>query len=178
LKRFIVPITYVSFILLLLVGCETGSEPEETKAKELKYEGYTIEIGDQNDIWKLTPKYEYQTEDSNGKSISYEVIGKKDGFGITTSFPITAKKGQKVFWFYWGEEDIKNQTVEVLTHKKGSNEIVRLFSGEFYEGAQINEDEVNMPSNLKFPSSGMWNVLIYSNDEVKGNIVVEVVPRD
>jgi len=173
LKRLI----YASFILLLLIGCETESEPEETKAKEFKHEGSSIEIGDQYEEWNLTPKFDYQTKSSSGESISYEVIGKKDGFGITSSFPITAKKGQKVFWFYWGEEDIKNETVEVLAYKKDSNELVRLFSGEFYERAQINENEVNMPSNLTFQSSGMWNVLVYMNDEVKGNIVVEVVPR-
>ncbi|QHE51607.1 hypothetical protein [Pontibacillus sp. HMF3514] len=178
MKRFIVSITNVFYIFLLLLGCETESEPEETKAKEFKYEGSSIEIGDQNDEWNLTPKYEYQTEDSNGESISYEVIGKKEGFGITSSFPIIAKKGQKVFWFYWGEEDIKNTPVKVLGYKEGSNELVTLFRGEFYEGAQINKDEVNMPSNLTFQSSGIWNVLVYINDEVKGNIVVEVVPKE
>ncbi|KGX91906.1 hypothetical protein [Pontibacillus marinus] len=176
MKRFIVSITYVSFILFLLVGCETESEPEET-TKELKYEGSTIEIGDQSNLWKLTPKYDYQTEGRNGERKTYEVIGKKDGFGITTSFPITAKKGQKFFWFYWGEEDIKNQPVKVLGYKKGSNEIVTLFRGEFYEEAQINEDEVNMPSNLTFQSPGIWNVLVYMDGEVKGNLVVKVVPR-
>lgn len=53
-----------------------------------------------------------------------------------------------------------------------------MFSGQFYEGAQINENEVNMPSLLGFPSSGIWNLLVYVNDELSGNIVVEVVPKN
>lgn len=52
-----------------------------------------------------------------------------------------------------------------------------MFSGEFYKGAQINENEVNMPSHLKFPSSGVWNLLVYINDELSGNIVVEAIPK-
>lgn len=177
--RIFVLLAYLTLLFLLLAGCKTESNTEEKNANniEVKYEGSTIEIKDEYNEWNLTSKFNYQIKSYSGESVTYEVIGKKGSFGITSSFPIVSSKMQKVFWFYWGEENIKNQPVKVLAYKKGSKELIEVFSGEFNEGAQINENEVNMPSNLKLPSSGVWNLLVYINDELSGNIVVEVIPK-
>jgi hypothetical protein len=173
LKKVIVFLITLLLLLCLLTGCESElmNETKDTKARDR-----AIEYVEKYNDWDLSPTFKYDTED-NGVGVTYNVLGKKDSFGITGPFPIVAGVKQKYFWFYWGEKKIKDQPVEIMAYKKGSNELIKLFSGEFYEGAQLNENEVNMPSNLKFPSAGVWNVLIYINDELSGNIVVEVVPK-
>jgi hypothetical protein len=175
LKRIFVFLAYLTFLLFFITGCDTDSKAEDKKAKnlELKHEGL---IPDQYYEWNPTRKFTYQTTDQKtGESVSYEVIGKKNGFGITGPFPITASQKQKYFWFYWGKRNIKDQPVKVMGFNKDSKELITIFEGEFYKAAQINENEVNMPSNLLFPSSGIWNLLIYINNELSGNIVVEIV---
>jgi hypothetical protein len=176
LKKFVVFLITLPLLLCLLSSCETERK-NETKVKDIKDRDSVVKYVEKYSDWDFTPTFKYETEDENGVGITYKVIGKKDSFGIAGPFPIVAGISQKYFWFYWGEKKIKDQPVEIVAYKKGSNELIKLFSGEFYEGAQINENEVNMPSNLKFPSSGVWNVLIYINDELSGNIVVEVVPK-
>jgi hypothetical protein len=180
LKRLTGYFSFIPLLLLVLGGCETESKTVATKVKdnEMKFEGSTIEIKDKYNEWNLTPKYKYQTKDpKTGESVTYEVIGKKDGFGITGPFPIVSNEKQKYLWFYWGKENIKNQPVKVMAYQKGSKELINVFSGEFYEDAQINANEVNMPSNLKFPSSGVWNVLILINNKLSGNFVVKIVSK-
>jgi hypothetical protein len=176
LKRLIIVISSLT-ILLCFFGCESESKTAATKQKdnEVKYEGATIEINDKYKKWNVAPEFKYQTKGQDGGSLTYEVIGNRAGFGITGQFPIVSGEKQKYFWFYWGKENIKNQPVKVMAYKKGSKELINVFEGEFYVGAQINKDEVNMPSNLKFPSSGVWNVLIFINDKLSGNIVVNVI---
>jgi hypothetical protein len=176
LKKFVVFLITLPLLLSLLSSCETEKK-NKPSVKEFKARDRVIEYVEKNNDWNLTPIFKYETEDENGVGITYNVLGKKDSFGITGPFPIVAGIPQKYFWFYWGEEKIKDQPLEIMAYKKGSNELIKLFLGEFYEGAQINGYEVNMPSNLKFPSSGVWNVLIYINDVLSGNIVVEVIPK-
>ncbi|MFD2922188.1 hypothetical protein [Halobacillus naozhouensis] len=177
LKIILIFLGNLTLLLLFLAGCDMKSKPEEENANsmELTYEGAVIELKDEYNEWNLTPTFNYETSSYSGERVIYEVIGKKNSFGITGSFPIVSSKDQKIFWFYWGKENIKNQPVKIMAYKKGSEELIKVFSGEFYEGAQINEDEVNMPSNLRFPTAGVWNLLVYINDELSGNIVVEVV---
>lgn len=112
---------YFSTLLLLLVaGCESGNKMNEI---EVEYDGATVEIPNGYQEWELSPQFEYETQSKSGETLTYEVIGKKDVFGITSGFPIVSNEEtnekQKFFWWYWGEEDIKNQPVKVLGIKKG-----------------------------------------------------------
>lgn len=59
-------------------------------------------------------------QNKKGESLTYEVIGKKGGFGITGPFPIVSSKWKKYFWFYWGGENIKNQPVKIMAYKEDS----------------------------------------------------------
>lgn len=164
---------------LLLIGCQTEGKTEEKKEESMKleYEGIGYEVPEEYRTWNLSSKFQYQTSSSDGNVLEYAILGEKDGFGITGSFPLKAKQGNKYMWFYFGEKDIKNKSVKVMTYKKGTEELIYLHHGEFKEESQVNENEVNMPSNLMFPSSGVWNVLIFIEDEPFGNIVVEVIPK-
>ncbi|WP_079527873.1 hypothetical protein [Halobacillus hunanensis] len=178
MRKSTVYLAILILLLLLVAGCETegNTEKENSKHTDVEYAGSTIKIKDEYSEWNLSSKFDYQTKSYSGESITYEVIGNKHGFGITGKFPIVAGESEKYFWFYWGEENIKNQPVKVMAYKKGSDELNKVFSGKFYEGAQIKEKEVNMPSHLKLPSAGVWNLLVYINDELSGNVVVDVLP--
>jgi hypothetical protein len=39
----------------------------------------------------------------------------------------------------------------------------------------LSPDSVNMPSTLKFPSAGIWKVLVYIDRELYESIVIEAV---
>ncbi|MCC2252345.1 MAG: hypothetical protein ACQEWU_19920 [Bacillota bacterium] len=175
-----VVLVYLMLFLIVFAACETDSKVKEDSVKAIKGndENSTTALNEAYNDWELTPTFEYHTKSKDGEDLTYEVIGKKDAFGITGPFPIVSSKSQKYFWFYWGQENIKNQPVEIMALKKGAKDLIKVFSGEFYSGAQINKNEVNMPSNLLFPSPGVWNVLIFIDDELTGNIVVEVVSTD
>ncbi|MBU0904884.1 MAG: DUF4871 domain-containing protein, partial [Firmicutes bacterium] len=58
--------------------------------------------------------------------------------------------------------------------KDGEEELIDVYSGTFNESAEVSSDSVNMPSHLKFPSAGVWKVLVYINEELYESIVVEV----
>jgi len=43
----------------------------------------------------------------------------------------------------------------------------------FYKDAQVGPGSVNMPSNLEFPSEGIWKLFIYIDKKFYENIVIE-----
>lgn len=171
------------FIILtigFLSACteNTSNETEEPKHEERVNENkidVSYEIPE-ND-WKLSSTFEHSVEYESGEEGSYTVVGNKDGIGFTGPLPIIAKDKQKYFWFYFGKENIYDKRVEVKAIKKGTDELVDVLSGPstFYESAEVSPDSVNMPSHLKFPSAGVWKVLVYIDEKLYESIVVEIV---
>ena len=164
----------------LLAACteNTNDEIEETKVESVNENKNDVsyEISDNN--WELSSKFEHSVVYENGEKGSYEMVGNKETVGFTGVFPIKAKeKSVKYFWFYFGKEDIYDKPVEVKAIKKGTEEAVNILSGPstFYEGAEVSPDSVNMPSHLRFPSAGIWKVLVYIDGELYESIVVKVV---
>ncbi len=150
-------------------------EIEEENAVQDSLDKIRYEIPE-ND-WELTPAFEHSVEYESGEEGSYTVVGSQDGVGFTGPFPIKAKDNQKYFWFYFGKNNIYGQPVEVKVIKKGTEELVDVLSGPsaFYESAEVSPDSVNMPTSLRFPSAGIWKVLVYIEEEFHQSIVVEVV---
>ena len=93
---------------------------------------------------------------------------------MTGPFPIVAKDNQKYMWFYFGNENIYVRHVEVKAIRKGTEELIKVFSGSFFESAKVSSDSVNMPSRLRFPSAGHWKILLYIQGEFYESIVVDV----
>jgi hypothetical protein len=113
----------------------------------------------------------------SGEKGSYTIVGSKDGIGFSGPFPIIATDKQKYFWFYFGAENIYDKPVEVKAIKKGTDEPVNVLlnTSTFYESAEASPGSVNMPSSLKFPSAGIWKVLVYIEGELYESIVIEAV---
>ena len=181
MKRFI-HATFIIVAIGFLAACtENSASKQETERPEQEEnvvnphdkQAYGIEDGD----WELSPTFEHSLQDTDGKEHAYTVVGSRDGVGFTGPFPITANEKQKYFWFYFGEEDIYDQPVEVKAIKKGTEEWVHVLSGPglFYEGARVSPDSVNMPSHLSFPTAGIWKIVISIDGKVDDTIVVEVV---
>jgi hypothetical protein len=175
-KKITLALVIMTLIFLMAACTEETKENEiqepqrEESANEVVYE-----IPD--DGWKLTPSFEHSVVFESGEESSYTIVGSKGGIGFTGPFPIIAKENQKYFWFYLGEENIYDKPVEVKAIKKGTEELVDVLWGPstFYESAEVSPGSVNMPSTLKFPSAGIWKVLVYIDGELYESIVIEAV---
>ena len=166
-----------------LVACTSNSNSETSgELKESKEESEVQESTNEiekvvtEDNWDLSSTFNHSVEYESGEEGSYEIVGNKDTVGFTGPFPIKEGDSQKYFWFYFGKENIYDKTVEVKAIKKGTEETVDILSGPstFYEDAKVSPDSVNMPSSLKFPSAGVWKILVFIDNELYESIVVEV----
>ncbi len=128
----------------------------------------------ETDNWKLSSKFDYTVEPKNSDQHTYKIVGKKDTFGFTGPFPIVSKQPKKYMWFYFGKEDVYDIPVELKAVKKGTDKIINLDSGTFFKSAAVSPDSVNMPSILRFPSAGVWKILVYTNEKHVESIVVNV----
>ncbi len=173
----------LSLILMvgLLVACSSNSNNESGNELEVsKQESEAQKISSKNDEtiieknWELSPEFIHFVEYESGEKGSYEIRGNKDGMGITGPFPIIAKDSQKYMWFYFGAENIYDKPVKIKAIKKGEEDSIEVYSGTFFESAEVSPESVNMPSRLRFPSTGTWKVLVYIEEELFDTIIVKV----
>lgn len=163
-----------------MFGCTNQNEELANELEELKEKNKTKEMANkvvevmEEGNWDLSPIFEHSVVYENGNQGSYEVVGNRKTVGFTGPFPLIAEEPQKYFWFYYGNKNIYDKPVIVKALKKGTEELIDVFSGTFYKDAKVSPQSVNMPSTLKFPSSGLWKVLVYIDDELYESIVVEV----
>jgi hypothetical protein len=174
-------ILFLSMSLLVgtLIACtdtniENEGVPEETNQEEIQETTNEVVYEIPNDSWDLSSTFEHSILDEDGKEVSYTIVGNEETLGFTGPIPMDAEITHKMFWFYFGEENIYDKPVEVKAVKEGTEELVDLHSGSFYEGAEVSPGSVNMPSHLEFPLSGLWKILVYIDGEFYESIVVEV----
>jgi Domain of unknown function (DUF4871) len=177
-KKITSALVMISSVLLMAACTEDTTknkikEPQQEVSANANEVVYEIPDND----WELTPTFEHSVVFESGEEGSYTIVGSKDGIGFTGPFPIMAKEKQKYFWFYLGEENIYDKPVEVKAIKKETKVLVDVLWGPstFYESAEVSPDSVNMPSTLKFPSAGIWKVLVYIEGELYESIVIEAV---
>ncbi|WP_078552026.1 hypothetical protein [Bacillus alkalicellulosilyticus] len=154
---------------------ENEGDPVEAGQEEVQVNTNEVVYQIPNNSWELSSIFEHSIVDENGKEVPYSITGNVETLGFTGPNPIVSDENQKYFWFYFGQEDIYDKPVEVKAVKEGTEELVDLHSGSFYEGAEASADSVNMPSHLEFPSAGLWKILVYIDGEFYESIVVEVV---
>jgi len=113
---------------------ENGEISDESQKEDVQEN--TKEVGYEvpNDSWELSPNFEHPIVDKDGKEITYTIVGNEETLGFTGDFPMNSENIHKVFWFYFGEENIYDKPVEVKGVKEGTEELVDLHSGTFYEG--------------------------------------------
>lgn len=171
---------YMSLMVGAMIACtpdtknENEGVPEKTKQEDVQESEIEVAYEIPNDNWDLSPLFEHSVVDKDGKEVSYTIVGNQNTLGFTGNIQLNVEKAHKIFWFYFGKENILDKPVEVKGIKEGTEEIVHLHLGSFYKGAEVSPDSVNMPSNIKFPSAGLWKMLVYIDGELYGNVVVEV----
>ncbi|MEI5906708.1 hypothetical protein WAK64_06510 [Bacillus spongiae] len=172
---------FLALLMLIIIGSliactnNEGESEEEATVQEAVRQVSTNEIEDEilEDNWDLSSIFEHSVVLENGQE-SYKVVGNQSTLGFTGPLPTVANKTQKYFWFYFGNETIYDKPVDVKAIKKGEKELIDVFSGTFHKGAELGPGIVNMPSHLRFPSKGVWKVLVYIDDDLYESIVVEV----
>ncbi|ETT80727.1 DUF4871 domain-containing protein [Viridibacillus sp. FSL R5-0477] len=104
--------------------------------------------------------------------------GKK---GEAVEEKIIANKVNKYMWHFWGDKDSISGDFKVVGTDKEGKEHPVLVSGNDtvwqYSNTSIspnNGADSHIPSNMLFPTSGLWKLEIYFNDKLFDEIVINV----
>jgi hypothetical protein len=163
-------IILVSFIFLVtIVGCENYGKSEN---------------------WEVSSNFTLPVTFGNGTEGEYLLIGEegKVGFlvgsgkkGEVVGTPIIANEVNKYMWHFWGEEETINGNFKVVgTNEDGEEHPVLVIANEEvweYSNSGIspnNGADSHIPSNMVFSTSGLWKLEIYFNEELFGEIVINV----
>jgi hypothetical protein len=113
--------------------------------------------------WAISPLF---------KTGVYQVRGiEKNIAFIDTGF--IAGKGNKYMWHFWGDKKKLDGPFTIKAVKKGNNEMINVFSASSLGGALNGADRIAV-SSMSLPTSGIWRLLAYVNDQMLGSIVVDV----
>jgi len=114
--------------------------------------------------WTLSPSF--QSDDHT------KMIGKKGKLGIMES-DFTSKQTGKYLWGFWGDKNELQGPVKIVAMKKDSGNVTKIFSTNGLMGSIYGADQ-HIPSNMYFPSPGVWCLYVYLNDKPFDYIVIKV----
>lgn len=151
---------FLFVLCLLLVGC---SEKEKT-----------IEIGEWEESGSLVREV-IVADDGQVEDFIFR-IGNNGKFGIGEYGPFIADETQKYMWHFWGEQEILTKAFKVIGISKETGEELKLFQSPGGYGLAPNTGaDHSIPSELTLPSSGLWKLAVYFDEELFGDIIVDVV---
>ncbi|MCM3711521.1 DUF4871 domain-containing protein [Sporosarcina luteola] len=158
----------------MLAGCS-----EETKVVEEK--------------WDVSPTFEIPVTFGDGSKGEYILIGEKEKLGFligsgkegeAEAQPIIAEKAAKYMWHFWGEKEDFNGKLKVVgINEKGEEHKVLIKNAnneKVWEYPEVgvspnNGADTHVPSNMEFPTPGLWKLKVYIGDKLFGEIVVNVL---
>lgn len=140
---------------------------------------------------EASPLFALPVTFGNGVEGDYLLIGKegKVGFlvgsgkrGEATTMPIIANQVNKYMWHFWGKEnDISGNFKVVGINEDGEEHpILVVANNKVWEYPKLNISPINgadshTPSQMVFPTSGLWKLEIYFNEVSFDEIVVNVI---
>jgi len=155
--------------LVTLVGCNIMDKNETPEASTTFSLPVTFNDG---------TKGEYLLIGEEGKVGFLVGSGKK---GEAVEEKIIANKESKYMWHFWGDKDRISGDFKVVGTDKEGKEHPVLVSGSDtvwqYANNSIspnNGADSHIPSNMLFPTSGLWKLDIYFNEKLFGKLVVNV----
>lgn len=155
--------------LMTLVGCN-NTDTNETRDVSSTF-SLPVTFGDGT-------KGEYLLIGEEGKVGFLVGSGKK---GEAVEEKIIANKVNKYMWHFWGNKDSISGDFKVVgTDKEGKKHPVLVSGNETvwqYSNTSIspnNGADSHIPSNMLFPTSGLWKLEIYFNDKLFDGIVINV----
>lgn len=154
----------------MIVGCEKNEKKEK---------------------WQVSPTFTLPVTFADGTEGEYLLIGKegKVGFligsgkkGNPVSLPIIANKANKYMWHFWGDKDTIGGDFKVVGIDEQGEKHKVLLSGNYkiwsYPSngsvAPNNGADNHAPSEMVFPTSGLWKLKIYFNEKFFDEIVINV----
>ena len=155
--------------LMTIVGCN-NIDKKETREVSSTF-SLPITLGDGTEG-------EYLLIGEEGKVGFLVGSGKK---GEVVEEKIIANKANKYMWHFWGDKDSISGDFKVVGTDKEGKEHPVLISGDDtvwkYSNTSIspnNGADSHIPSNMVFPTSGLWKLEIYFNEKLFGEIVINV----
>ncbi|MFS0783166.1 DUF4871 domain-containing protein [Bacillus sp. 1P06AnD] len=162
-------ILFSLIILATIAGCENSSESKR---------------------WKASPTFTIPITFGDGTEGEYRLIGTKGKIGFligsgnkgkSEEMPIVANKTNKYMWFIWGDGDPISGNFKVVGLNWNGKKHPVLVTGnkEVWEYPNISVSSNNgavsqIPSNMVFPTSGLWQLKVYFNDRLFEEIVIDV----
>ncbi|WP_199777652.1 DUF4871 domain-containing protein [Lysinibacillus sp. FJAT-14745] len=147
--------------LMTLVGCN-NIDKKETREVSSTF-SLPITLGDGTEG-------EYLLIGEEGKVGFLVGIGKK---GEVVEEKIIANKVNKYMWYFWGDKDSISGNFKVVgTDKEGKEHPVLVSVDDTVW--QYSNTFSHIPSNMMFPTSGLWKLEIYFNEKLFGEIVINV----
>ncbi|MFP7332966.1 DUF4871 domain-containing protein [Shouchella clausii] len=121
---------------------------------------------DSNDQIEVSPSFDNEFGEMFGVEEKIGIIGGQ----------VTAGEDQKWMWHFWGEEVQYKEFSAVAINIETNEEIDPIKID--YEMLIPTEDGLisHSPSQVMFPSEGIWKVKAYVDDEFFEEFVVEVFP--
>lgn len=155
-KKFLL-LFFAILFSLVIVACNDERSMEEYTQRD----------------WHESPLFE---------SGDYKMIGEEGRIGfiyddceVVRFYP---EKENKYMWHFWGsEEELLGDFKVVGTHENSDEEIVVIPERENNSLSPTNGADQHIPSNMKFPESGIWKLDAYIGDELFGNIYIRVHDR-
>ncbi|MCA1062543.1 hypothetical protein QTG56_17270 [Rossellomorea sp. AcN35-11] len=108
-----------------------------------------------------------QVEDRNGTIGIFQ--GEEQKAAIAYDNPPKEKEEYKTSLLVWD----KYANLELSLKKKGEEQAVRIEASDS-ECSRYNEEAYSVPVTFYFEESGLWKIIVENDDEVIGEIVLEV----
>ena len=156
-------------VLMTLVGCN-NIDKNETREESSTF-SLPVTYGDGT-------KGEYLLIGEEGK------VGLLVGSGKTGEVveeKIIANKESKYMWHFWGDSKTISGDFKIVgTDEKGKEHPVLVSESKTvwqYPNTPISSNDgadSHIPSNMVFPTSGLWKLEIYFNEKLFGELVINV----
>lgn len=102
-----------------------------------------------------------------------EMFGIDQKVGIIGG-PVLAGESQKWMWHFWGEEAPNQDFSAVATNLDSNEEINPIIQNTILTQRDSLEIISHSPSEVQFPSDGIWKIKTYIEDEFFEEFVVQV----
>ncbi|MFJ7735777.1 DUF4871 domain-containing protein [Lysinibacillus sp. NPDC097287] len=145
---------------------------------------------DKNETRELSSTFSLPFTFGDGTEGEYLFIGEEGKVGLLVGSgktgevveeKIIANKESKYMWHFWGDsETISGDFKIVGTDEKGKEHPVLVSESKTvwqYPNTPISPNDgadSHIPSNMVFPTSGLWKLEIYFNEKLFGELVINV----
>jgi hypothetical protein len=128
--------------------------------------------------WRVSSVFDYPITTINGQEHIYKIQGVQGRLGFTPPNMFRVNQSDKHMWFFWGnKKELLGQNVKVLGVSKQTGETVNVFAGNIdkdYLNTSVDGKNLNMPSGLSLPSTGIWRLDVLVGEKPYGSVIVEV----